>query len=142
MVAAKQRGNTKKHQKAAQPSQRTPLVGRSDLFVTESNPSTPDPAEFFRAFQQEIEGKRRDGTLTWQDEIHKIKWHRVVLDEAQAIKNHKSLTSLSCCALPDKNFWAISGTPLLNGVEIFYSLSKSIMVRSLALFTSFCHTDH
>lgn len=68
-VAAKQRETTEKHRKAARPVQRTPLVGRSDLFVTESNPGTPDPAETFRAFQREIETKRRDGTLTWQEEI-------------------------------------------------------------------------
>lgn len=69
MVKAKQRETTEQHRMAARPVQRTPLVGRSDLFVTESNPGTPDPAELFRAFQQEIEEKRRDGTLTWQEEI-------------------------------------------------------------------------
>lgn len=69
MVAAKQRETTEKHRKAARPVQRTPLVGRSDLFVTESNPGTPDPAETFRAFQRDIEQKRRDETLTWQEEI-------------------------------------------------------------------------
>lgn len=69
MIKAKQRETTEQHRMAARPVQRTPLVGRSDLFVTESNPGTPDPAETFRAFQREIEEKRRDGTLTWQEEI-------------------------------------------------------------------------
>jgi hypothetical protein len=69
MVAAKQRETTEKHRIAAQPAQRTPLVGRSDLFVTESNPGTPDPAETFRALQREFEEKRQNGTLTWQEEI-------------------------------------------------------------------------
>jgi len=69
MIAAKQRETTEKHRIPARPVQRTPLVGRSDLFVTESNPGTPDPAEMFRVFQREIEEKRREGTLTWQEEI-------------------------------------------------------------------------
>lgn len=69
MVKAKQRETTEKHRMAARPVQRTPLVGRSDLFVTKSNPGTPDPAEMFRAFQRVIEAKRRNGTLTWREEI-------------------------------------------------------------------------
>ena len=69
MVAAKQRETTEKHRMAARPAQRTPLVGRSDLGVTESNPGTPDPAETFQAFQREIEKKHRDGTLSWQEKI-------------------------------------------------------------------------
>jgi hypothetical protein len=71
-IAAKQRENTEKHRMAAQPAQRTqrtPLVGRSDLFVTESNPGTPDAAEIFRVLQRDFEEKRQDGTLTWQEEI-------------------------------------------------------------------------
>jgi hypothetical protein len=75
MVAAKQRDTTQKHREAgqaaqaAQRKQRTPLVGRSELFVTESNPGTPDPAEIFQALQRDFEEKRRSGALTWQEEI-------------------------------------------------------------------------
>jgi len=36
----------------------------------------------------------------------------VVLDEASAIKNHKSHTSLACRALEAKHHWAISGNGL------------------------------
>lgn len=78
MVAAKQRDTTQKHREAgqaaqaaqaAQPAKLTPLVGRSELFVTESNPGTPDPAEVFQALQRDFEEKRRSGILTWQEEI-------------------------------------------------------------------------
>lgn len=69
MIAAKQRETTEKHRMPARPVQRTPLVGRSDLFVTESNPGTPDPAEVFRAVQRDFEEKRQNGSLTWQEEI-------------------------------------------------------------------------
>jgi len=65
-----------------------------------------------------------------------------VLDEAQAIKNHKSLTSLACRALSAKHNWAISGTPLLNGIEEFYSLFKFIKGKTISPVTLLYHTDH
>lgn len=49
--------------------ERTPLVGRSDLFVTESNPGTPDPAEVFQTLKQQVEEKRRGGALNTVEEI-------------------------------------------------------------------------
>lgn len=77
--------------------------------------------------------------------LHRIQWHRIVLDEAQAIKNHKSLTSLSCRALKGRHCWGISGvrlhcpnhecsllltlivqTPILNNIGEFYPLFKFI----------------
>jgi hypothetical protein len=56
--------------------------------------------------------------------LHRIKWHRVVLDEAHTIKNHKSLTSVACRALEAKHHWAMSGTIILNRIDEFYSTFK------------------
>lgn len=58
--------------------------------------------------------------------LHRIKWHRVVLDEASAVKNHRSLTSVSCRALEAKHYWAISGTPIQNNIKEFYPYFKFI----------------
>lgn len=55
--------------------------------------------------------ERNKGTL------HKMKFLRVVLDEAHAIKNHRSVTSKACRALEAKHFWAITGTPIMNTVS-------------------------
>ena len=52
--------------------------------------------------------------------LHRVKWHRVVLDEAQAIKNYESKTSEAICNLEARNRWAISGTPVQNRLEEFY----------------------
>lgn len=41
--------------------------------------------------------------------LHRVEWKRVVLDEAQQIKNYKSRTSLACRALTSKYRWALSG---------------------------------
>lgn len=57
--------------------------------------------------------------------LHQIKFHRVVLDEAQAIKNHVSITSRACRAIEATHHWAISGTPIMNNVKEFVSISRA-----------------
>ena len=62
--------------------------------------------------------------------LHRVKWHRVVLDEASAIKNHKSHTSISCVALEANHHWAISGTPVQNSLAEFYPcVHESVVFR-------------
>ncbi|KAK1671408.1 P-loop containing nucleoside triphosphate hydrolase protein [Colletotrichum godetiae] len=46
--------------------------------------------------------------------LHRIEWHRVVLDEAHAIKNYLTHTAFACFELNAKHRWAVSGTPLIN----------------------------
>jgi SNF2 family DNA or RNA helicase len=51
----------------------------------------------------------------WDNErgpLFRVKFLRVVLDEAAAIKNHLSQTSVACRSLEAFHYWAISG--LLN----------------------------
>ncbi|KAJ4857177.1 type III restriction enzyme, res subunit domain-containing protein [Trichoderma breve] len=56
--------------------------------------------------------------------MFKIKWYRIILDEAHAIKNVNSRTSKACCALPGKYRWALTGTPLANSSEEMYPYLK------------------
>ncbi|KAK5723152.1 hypothetical protein LTR17_013947 [Elasticomyces elasticus] len=51
-------------------------------------------------------------------DLHRVLWFRVVLDEAQAIKNHKSHTSNACRAL--------ESTPVQNTIAEFYPYLKFI----------------
>ena len=52
--------------------------------------------------------------------LHRTSFNRVVLDEAQQIKNRDSQISKACRALKSKYRWAISGTPITNSPsEIF-----------------------
>lgn len=51
--------------------------------------------------------------------LHKCHFLRVCLDEAQVIKNRDSITSLACRMLSADHYWAISGTPVMNGLFEF-----------------------
>lgn len=52
--------------------------------------------------------------------LHRVYFYRIVLDEAQFIKNHTSRTSIACRALASNYRWCLTGTPIQNGLEEFY----------------------
>ncbi|KAH7337757.1 SNF2 family N-terminal domain-containing protein [Rhizoctonia solani] len=60
-----------------------------------------------------------------------VRWWRIVLDEAQNIKNRTTKAAIACCALRGRNKWCLTGTPIQNSVEELYSLFKFLGVRPL-----------
>ncbi|KAL2812499.1 SNF2 family N-terminal domain-containing protein [Aspergillus granulosus] len=57
------------------------------------------------------------------------KWYRVVIDEAQCIKNRNTKAALACCRLNTIYRWCMSGTPMMNSVEELHSLLKFLRIR-------------
>jgi SNF2 family DNA or RNA helicase len=57
------------------------------------------------------------------------KWYRVVIDEAQCIKNRNTKSALACCRLNTIFRWCMSGTPMMNNVEELHSLLKFLRIR-------------
>ncbi|KAJ9533886.1 hypothetical protein QJQ45_026984 [Haematococcus lacustris] len=49
--------------------------------------------------------------------LYRIRWHRVVLDEAQSIKNSRTLAAHAVCRLAARYRWCLSGTPIQNSVD-------------------------
>jgi len=108
--------------------------------VQKSYPKSEIPAKYTTA-QQKAEWWKNHYEKE-RGALHRIEWHRVVLDEAHVIKNHKSLTSVACRALDAKHHWAMSGTIILNRVDEFYSTFKFLRephTGTLKLFrNNFC----
>ena len=50
-----------------------------------------------------------------------IAWHRVVLDEAQEVRNHKTDGHQAVCAIPATNRWVLTGTPINNSEWDMYA---------------------
>ncbi|KAF3003413.1 hypothetical protein E8E13_000292 [Curvularia kusanoi] len=69
--------------------------------------------------------------------LHRMLFKRVVLDEAQQIKNHQGRTSIACRALMAQHKWALSGTPILNNLEELYPYFKFLSVPQTANFKIF-----
>ncbi|KAF4999508.1 hypothetical protein FDECE_11499 [Fusarium decemcellulare] len=61
--------------------------------------------------------------------LFKVDWYRIILDEAHAIKNRASSTTLACWQLSAKYRWVLSGTPISNSLDEFYPYLRFIGCR-------------
>ncbi|KAJ5138312.1 SNF2-related protein, partial [Penicillium bovifimosum] len=57
------------------------------------------------------------------------KWHRVIIDEAQNIKNPSAKSAIACCRLNATYRWCLTGTPMMNRLEDFQSLLGFLRIR-------------
>lgn len=71
-------------------------------------------------------GESATGTSPFFTDAH---WYRVVLDEAQYIKNKGTLSSKACAALTGEFRWCLSGTPMQNSVLELYSLLRFLRIK-------------
>jgi hypothetical protein len=56
--------------------------------------------------------------------LHRVRWERIVLDEAHIIKNPRAETSKSCLALHGIRKWVLTGTPIHNSLNDMFSLLR------------------
>ncbi|KAI5464047.1 SNF2 family N-terminal domain-containing protein [Mariannaea sp. PMI_226] len=67
----------------------------------------------------------------------KAKFYRVVLDEAQCIKNKDTQTAKACAKLKAKYRWCLTGTPMMNGVGELYSLLNFLQIKPYCKWEEF-----
>lgn len=72
--------------------------------------------------------------------LARVGWFRVVLDEAQTIKNHRTQVARACCGLRAKRRWCLSGTPIQNAIDELYSYFRFLKYDPYAVYKSFCFT--
>ena len=70
--------------------------------------------------------------------LARVRWFRVVLDEAQTIKNHRTQVARACCGLRAKRRWCLSGTPMQNAIDDLYSYFRFLKYDPYAVYSSFC----
>ncbi|KAF5772220.1 putative DNA helicase chromatin remodeling SNF2 family [Helianthus annuus] len=71
--------------------------------------------------------------------LAKVSWLRVILDEAQTIKNSRTQMSKSCCGLKAKKRWCLSGTPIQNNIDELFSYFRFLRCDPYAKYKSFCN---
>lgn len=72
--------------------------------------------------------------------LAKVGWFRVILDEAQSIKNHRTQVARACWGLRAKRRWCLSGTPLQNAIDDLYSYFRFLRYYPLSSYTLFRNT--
>ncbi|MED6218236.1 hypothetical protein PIB30_025010 [Stylosanthes scabra] len=72
--------------------------------------------------------------------LEKVDWFRVILDEAQTIKNHNTKAAKACCSLGAKNRWCLSGTPIQNTINDLYSYFRFLKYDPYDVYDSFYNT--
>lgn len=69
--------------------------------------------------------------------LARVRWFRVVLDEAQTIKNHNTQVARACCGLRAKRRWCLSGTPIQNTIDDLYSYFRFLKYEPYSVYGSF-----
>jgi hypothetical protein len=60
------------------------------------------------------------------NDIHKIKWSRIIFDEAHHLRNSRTTRYIGAKMLSSKVRWLVSGTPIQNAKKDFYSLCSML----------------
>ncbi|KAJ3681241.1 hypothetical protein LUZ60_015730 [Juncus effusus] len=82
--------------------------------------------------------KKKDDELEDAGPLARVRWFRVVLDEAQTIKNHRTQVAKACSGLRAKRRWCLSGTPIQNTIDDLYSYFRFLKYYPYSGYSSFC----
>ncbi|KAH7310958.1 SNF2 family N-terminal domain-containing protein [Rhexocercosporidium sp. MPI-PUGE-AT-0058] len=67
----------------------------------------------------------------------KSTWYRILLDEAQCIKNKSTGAARACCTLQALHRFCLTGTPMMNNVGELYSLIHFLRIKPYNEWTRF-----
>ncbi|KAF5586287.1 DNA repair RAD16 [Fusarium subglutinans] len=102
--------------------------------------------EFKRVEKIEEDHKERGVVINWNDMtissklslLHpKAKFYRIILDEAQCIKNKDTKGAKACTKLSSIHRWCLTGTPMMNGIIELYSLVRFLQIKPYSQWEKF-----
>ncbi|KAH9289743.1 hypothetical protein KI387_033860, partial [Taxus chinensis] len=93
-----------------------------------------------KTHSETVKKKNRRGSELGPGPLAKVGWFRVVLDEAQIIKNRRTQVARACWGLRAKRRWCLSGTPIQNSIDDLYSYFRFLKYDPYAVYRSFCST--
>lgn len=86
------------------------------------------------------EGADGDGSISPDaGPLARVAWFRVVLDEAQSIKNHRTQVARAAWGLRAKRRWCLSGTPIQNSIDDLYSYFRFLRYAPWDVYKKFQH---
>lgn len=96
-------------------------------------------ASEWKQFHLHIEQKKggEGYEIEGDEELHKkcplihprSRFHRIILDEAQCIKNKDTQGSKACHMVEATYRWCLTGTPMMNGVSELFPLIRFLRIR-------------
>lgn len=127
-----------------------PLVDKDDMEGAKhngcgmftGNSASKKRKESPNAYSKNPKQKITSGTSVLESSrpLAKVGWFRVILDEAQSIKNHRTQVARACWGLRAKRRWCLSGTPIQNAIDDLYSYFRFLRYDPYAVYKSFCST--
>eukprot|EP00026_Physarum_polycephalum_P000815 Phypoly_transcript_00816.p1 GENE.Phypoly_transcript_00816~~Phypoly_transcript_00816.p1 ORF type:complete len:1274 (+),score=280.63 Phypoly_transcript_00816:101-3922(+) len=100
-------------------------------------------SEFFASLTDEEKKKRVKADLTpgslnkakSTSTLHKIKWWRIIVDEAHAMRTRSTNIAKAIHYLHAVNRWCLTGTPIQNKLEDLFSLMRFLRVEPLQSYS-------
>ncbi|KAK1375281.1 putative SWI/SNF-related matrix-associated actin-dependent regulator of chromatin subfamily A member 3-like 2 [Heracleum sosnowskyi] len=112
-------------------------LGRKSHLQPVGHPSTKKRK--YPPSEKSLKGKKGDSEIeSVTGPLGKVRWFRIVLDEAQSIKNYKTQVARACWGLRAKRRWCLSGTPIQNSIDDLYSYFRFLKYDPYAVFKYFC----
>ncbi|KVH89566.1 Helicase, superfamily 1/2, ATP-binding domain-containing protein [Cynara cardunculus var. scolymus] len=113
---------------------------RSDVLPIKLSPTKKRkyPPSSDESSRKDKKGTDNEPSESIDRPLAKLRWFRVILDEAQSIKNYKTQVARACWGLRAKRRWCLSGTPIQNSIDDLYSYFRFLRYDPLAVFKSFC----
>ena len=111
-------------------------AGENDDDAAEGQGQPAAAAAAPRSKEEEAEAERQRNAGA---ALHRVRWRRIVLDEAHMIKDRSCSTAQGVFRLEGKYRWCLSGTPLQNRVGELYSLVHFLRLSPYAYY--FCKAE-